>query len=91
MLGPFGAASSDARDNPPIVADLAVEEAWWRANDHADLCNSGIGGAGAPTPSPAPDTAKAAAAHREQSRHRCQQLARPRSQCCRLRVQNVKL
>jgi len=62
MLGPFGAASSDAQDNPPIVADLAEEKPGGAPTTTPISATVEIGGAGAPTPSPAPDTAKAAAA-----------------------------
>jgi len=62
MVGPFGAASSDAPDNPPIVADLAEGRPGSAPTTTPISATVDTGGAGAPTPTPAPDTTRTAAA-----------------------------
>jgi serine/threonine-protein kinase len=60
FLGPFGTASSDAQDNPPIVADLAEEKPGGAPT--TTPISATVDTSGAPTPTPAPDAAKTAAA-----------------------------
>jgi serine/threonine protein kinase len=60
MLAPFGAATSDAQDDPPIVASTA-EEKPGNAPTTAPM-SATVNTGGAPAPTPTTDPAKAAAA-----------------------------